>query len=354
MSKYLSPRLQSLASYVPGEQPQDMQYIKLNTNESPYPPAPSVIRAMTEGRASRLELYPEPDGSRLIRLLADHYGAGTDNIILGNGSDEILNFCFAAYFAGAPVLFPDITYGFYEVFAKLYGAQQTSVPLTEDLRVDENDYIGKHQHIVIANPNAPTGLALTRAQIERIVASNPDHIVVIDEAYVDFGAQSCVPLVKQYKNLIVTMTFSKSRSLAGARVGFAVADAELIADLNRIKYSTNPYNLSSPDQAAACAVMEESAYYAKNCQTIIQTRNGFCQRLRALGFVCADSFANFVFAKLPGTEGKQLYLSLKERGILVRHFDKDRIRDYLRITVGTPQQMNTLLSVLEQLKEEQL
>lgn len=350
MSRFLSKRLSSLKEYTPGEQPTDMKYIKLNTNESPFPPSPEVTAAVTKNRAKNLQLYCEPDCTALRDALAKQYGVDRENIIIGNGSDEILGFCFAAYFDSmSPVIFPDITYGFYKVFGDLYNSDYREIPLTDDLSVDSLEYIGKNVHIVIANPNAPTGKMLPISEIEKIVSSNPDNIVVVDEAYIDFGGESAVFLTKKYKNLIVVMTFSKSRSLAGARVGYAIADKDLISDLNRIKYSTNPYNVNSMSQAAALAVLENQEYYDNNCKTIIKTRDWFCSELDRLGFEYIPSKANFVFAKKSGYEGKDIYLTLKSKGILVRHFDKDRIRDYLRITIGTKAEMQALVTALEEL-----
>lgn len=350
MSKYLSKRLSALECYVPGEQPRDMSYIKLNTNESPYPPAPSVAEAVTRGRAKNLQLYCDTDGRELLELIAKQYGVLPENVIIGNGSDEILNFCFCAYFdSKSPVVFPDITYGFYRVFGDLYGSAYETAPLKDDLTVDLSDYIGAHKHIVIANPNAPTGVCLPLPDIERIVSSNPDSIVVIDEAYIDFGGVSAVPLTKKYKNLIVTMTFSKSRSLAGARLGFAIADKELISDLNRIKYSTNPYNVNSLTQAAGCAVLREQEYYSENCARIIKTRERLCGELEKLGFDFPESAANFVFAGKPGVSGRELYKKLREKGILVRRFDSPRICDRLRITVGTDEQTDALIKALKEI-----
>lgn len=350
MSRFLSKRLSTLKEYTPGEQPTDMKYVKLNTNESPYPPAPAVTKAVTEGRAKNLQLYSDPTCSLLTDALAAQYGVGRENVIVGNGSDEILSFCFAAYFdKNSPVIFPDISYGFYKVFADLYGSSYKEVPLTEDLSVDVLDYAGKNVHIVIANPNAPTGKTLSLEEIEKIVSTNPDNIVIIDEAYIDFGGDSAVELTKKYENLIVVMTFSKSRSLAGARVGFAIASSALIADLNRIKYSTNPYNVNSMSQAAALAVLSEQEYYDKNCKQIMDTREWFCESLQGLGFEYIPSKANFVFAKHPEKDGRELYLALKAKGVLVRHFDKDRIRDYLRITIGTQEQMQVLINVLKEI-----
>ena len=349
----MSLRLAALEAYVPGEQPRDMQYIKLNTNESPFDPSPEVKAAVTSGRAARLQLYPEPDCTGLSDALAKHYGVRRENIVLGNGSDEILNFCFAAYFDRlSPVVFPDITYGFYKVFGDLYGSDYKQVPLDNGLRIRIEDYIGVNKHIVLANPNAPTGIALALSDIERIVSSNPNNIVVIDEAYIDFGGESCVPLIEKYKNLIVVMTFSKSRSLAGARVGFAIADSELAADLNKIKYSTNPYNINSMSQQAARAALDSLEYYDENCKRIIDNRRAFCRELDRLGFDYLPSCANFVFAKKSGVGGRELYTKLKENGILVRRFDNPRISDWLRITIGTKEQMEKLAAALSNLTEE--
>ena len=353
MSKFLSERLSGLKEYIPGEQPKDMQYIKLNTNESPFDPPPEVMQAATQNRAANLRLYPEPDCTELTKALACRYNVDSSNIILGNGSDEILSFCFAAYFdAKSKVIFPDITYGFYKVFGDLYGSDYTEVPLDSGLNIDTADYIGCNKNIVIANPNAPTGIALPLSDIEKIAASNPDNRVVIDEAYVDFGGESCVPLIKKYSNLIVVMTFSKSRSLAGARVGLAIADSQLIADLNKIKYSTNPYNINSMSQQAAAAALSCEQYYTDRIREIIDTRTEFCRGLDRLGFEYLPSSANFVFAKKDGTDGQTLYLKLKEKGILTRHFASPRISDYLRITIGTRRQMETLLSALSEITED--
>lgn len=352
MSKFLSSRLSALKEYTPGEQPRDMEYIKLNTNESPFPPSNEVIRAVTEGRAKNLQLYSDPECTELTQKLADYYGVKKENVILGNGSDEILNFCFCAYFDSEnPVIFPDITYGFYKVFAQLYNSRFTEIPLTNTLEINPVDYIGVNKHIVIANPNAPTGIALTLETIEKILSSNPNNIVVIDEAYIDFGGESAVPLTKKYSNLLVCMTFSKSRSLAGARLGFAIGDKSLIADLNKIKYSTNPYNINSLTQAAGIAVINEQEYYDRNVLTVIENRKFFCNELDRIGFSYLPSSANFVFVKKEGLDGEKLYLTLKQNGILVRHFKNPRICDYIRVTVGAKKDMESLISVLERITE---
>lgn len=350
MSRFLKPQLTDLKEYTPGEQPTDMQYIKLNTNESPFPPSDGVIAAVSAKEISRLRLYPEPDCSALTEALAEKYGVEKKNIIVGNGSDEILNYCFMAFFSKEkPVLFPDITYGFYKVFGDLYGIDYTEVPLKEDFSVDPDDYLKKGVGVVIANPNAPTGLALTVSEIEKIVAYDPNRVVIIDEAYVDFGGESAVGLIKKYKNLIVVMTFSKSRSLAGARVGFALADEALIKDLAAMKYSTNPYNINRLSQLAATAAIKEQEYCDKNCRTVIENRGYLTNELKAIGFTVLDSKANFIFAKSDRIGGKDLYLGLKKRGVLVRHFDKPRISDFVRITIGTKRELDILLEKTKEL-----
>lgn len=349
MSKFLKPQLQGLKEYTPGEQPKDMQYIKLNTNESPFPPSAGVLSAVS-GEVEKLALYPEPDCTALRQALAAEYGVSAENITIGNGSDEILNFCFMAFFDPCqPLLFPNITYGFYKVFADLYSLNYTEVPLKDDFSIDPADYIGKNANIVLANPNAPTGMEMPLVEIEKIIQSNSDRIVIVDEAYIDFGGQSSAELIKKYKNLIVVMTFSKSRSLAGARVGFALADEALIRDLNTMKYSTNPYNINRLSQAAALAAVKEAEYYRNNCKVITENCAYLTEQLKALGFSVLPSKANFVFAKSDKIGGKALYLGLKKQGVLVRHFDREPINDFVRITIGTKQQLDTLLEKIKEL-----
>ena len=350
MSRFLSQRFANLEEYVPGEQPQDMQYIKLNTNESPYPPAPGVVEAVTQNEIDRLRLYSDPDCRALREALAAQYGVSPANIICGNGSDEMLSFLFIAFCdAQTGVSYPDISYGFYSVFADIDKICAKEIPLREDFRVCADDYCGLNRTIVIANPNAPTGLCLSVEDIERIVKSNPDNVVVIDEAYIDFGGESVVPLTKKYDNLLVVQTFSKSRSLAGGRLGYAIGSEGLIADLNKIRNSTNPYNVNSLTKAVGLASLQEQDYYDNNCKEIIATREYTARELKKLGFEMTDSKTNFLFARHPKLPGKQLYLDLKTRGILVRHFDKPRIADYNRITIGTRGQMDTLLNTLREM-----
>ncbi|MBS6533313.1 MAG: histidinol-phosphate transaminase [Oscillospiraceae bacterium] len=349
MSRFFNRSLDRLVPYTPGEQPQDQQYVKLNTNESPYPPSPGVISALDAQEAADLRLYSDPEAKVLKAALAERYGVEPANIFVGNGSDEALNFAFLAYAAdGRGVAFADITYGFYPVFADLYHIPVQIVPLREDFTLEPEDYYGLHRTIVIANPNAPTGLALSRAQVEGILQANPDCVVVLDEAYVDFGGESCVSLTGQYPNLLVVQTYSKSRSMAGARLGYAMGDAALIRDLETIKFSTNPYNINRLTLKAGAQALAEQAYYDKNCQTIMETRDYTARELEKLGFTVLPSQSNFLFVRKPGTEGADIYRRLKERGVLVRHFDKERIRDYNRITIGTREQMDILLEKLRE------
>ncbi|MCH5198261.1 MAG: histidinol-phosphate transaminase [Oscillospiraceae bacterium] len=348
MSKFFSEKYKSLEPYVPGEQPKDTVYIKLNTNESPFPPCEEVIRASKDA-ASDLQLYPDPDCSELIKKLAEVYGVSTDEITVNNGSDETLNFAFMAYCDKShPAVFPDITYGFYPVFAQINGIPYEEIPLESDFSININKYKGINKTVFIANPNAPTGIALNLEQIEEILSSNPDNIVVIDEAYVDFGAKSAVKLIHKYNNLLVTQTFSKSRSMAGARLGFGIANKDIIADLNAVKYSTNPYNINRVTAAAGVAALKNESYTIENCKKIEENREYTSENLKELGFICTPSRANFIFAKSPKIGGKELYLELKKRGVLIRHFEKERIKDYNRITVGSKEQMDILL---ERIKE---
>ncbi len=354
MSRFFSNTHSSLIPYVPGEQLNDKKYIKLNTNESPYPPSPAVERAVTE-ETSRLMLYPDPDCKTLIKKLAEVYGLSADCVVVTNGSDEILNFAFLAFCDKEhPVVFPDHTYGFYKVFAQLYNLPYEEIPLRDDFTVCVEDYIGINKNIFIANPNAPTGIALPLSDIERIVESNPDNVVVVDEAYVDFGGESAVGLIEKYPNLLVTQTFSKARSLAGARLGMGFACPELIADINTLRYSTNPYNINRLTMAAGVAALEENGYYTENCKKIIKAREYTAASLEKLGFQVLDSKTNFVFAKSDVIGGEELYKKLRDRGILIRHFTKPRISDFNRITVGTQEQMETLIDAVKQILEEKI
>lgn len=352
MSRFFSDKYKTLVPYTPGEQPRDMKYIKLNTNESPFLPSPKAIAAAAKA-AQSLQLYPDPTANELHEKLAALYGVDCSQIITGNGSDEVLNFAFMAFCDKQhPARFADITYGFYSVFAEINGVPYTEVPLQEDFTIDIADYIGKNETVFIANPNAPTGIALSRDEIETIVKSNPNSVVVIDEAYVDFGAESAVPLVSKYDNLLVTQTFSKSRSMAGARLGVAIGSATLIQDLNTIKYSTNPYNINRMTMAAGLGVLSDEEYTKANCKAVMENRAYAMARMKKMGFDMTNSLTNFIFAKHKKIGGEELYKALRKRGILVRHFSKPRLDAYNRITVGSAEQMKILCDTLEEILKE--
>ncbi len=352
MSKFLDQRYSSLDAYVPGEQPQDKKYIKLNTNESPYPPSESVLNAINGGEAELLRLYPDPDGTRLTKKLADYYRVKPSQVFLANGSDDILNFAFMAYGAnGRKSYFADITYGFYSVFANLHMSDYAVIPLNSDFTIPVEKFCGVEGIVFIANPNAPTGIALSLDDIEKILKSNPGNIVVIDEAYVDFGAQSAVQLVSKYNNLLVVATYSKSRSMAGARLGFAIGSEEVIGDLHKLRYSTNPYNINRLTLVAGEKTIDTQSYYDENAKKIISSRDYTKKELEALGFRVLPSTANFIFAECEKINGKDLYLELKNKGILVRHFESERIKNFNRITIGTQEQMEILVKTIKNILE---
>ena len=348
MSRYLSPQFQNLEAYTPGEQPRGMEYIKLNTNESPYPPAPSVVRAITGRDIELLRLYSDPTAKVLKEKLAGLYGVAPENVFVSNGSDEVLNFAFLAFGAGG-VVFPDITYGFYEVFGDLYALNYEKIPLKSDFSLDYRDYCGRNKMIVIANPNAPTGMSIPLWQIGEILKTNPDAPVVIDEAYVDFGGETALPLLEKYDNLLITRTFSKSRCLAGGRLGYAFGNAAIIADLEKIKYSTNPYNLDRLTLTLGQATVDAEEYYQEKCAAIGKTREWTRRQLENLGFDVLPSDTNFLFAKTGRMDGGELYTKLKEKGILVRHFTNPRIDQYNRITIGTREQMERFVEVVKEI-----
>lgn len=352
MSRYFSKKYARLTPYTPGEQPTNMKYVKLNTNESPFPPSEKAIKLAFE-EAHRLQLYSDPTCSGLNSKLAEIFNLEPDEVLVTNGSDEILNFAFMAFCdLDTQAAFPDITYGFYPVFADLNGIPYTEIPLKEDFSINPSEYYNLNKTIFIANPNAPTGIALSKNTIEQIVANNRSNVVVIDEAYVDFGAESCIDLIHKYDNLLVVQTFSKSRSMAGARIGFGAGCRELIRDLNTIKYSTNPYNINRMSHAAAIGALSDEEYTKKNCQTIIDTRSYTTSELRKRGFTVLDSKANFVFASSDKISGLKLYEELKSRGVLIRHFEKGRLAPYNRITIGSREQMDILLKTIDKILEE--
>ncbi len=352
MSRFFSEKYKSLVPYVPGEQPKTQKYIKLNTNESPFPPSEKACE-YAKREAEKLELYSDPECSDLVKTAAEYFGISENEIIFTNGSDEILNFAFMAFCDEAhPAVFPDITYGFYPVFSALNNVPFEEIPLNDDFTVNVDAFCGVHKTVFIANPNAPTGIALSLSDIEKIVKSNPENVVVIDEAYVDFGAESAVKLVHKYDNLLVTQTFSKSRSMAGARLGFGIANENIIRDLNTVKYSTNPYNVNRMTMAAGVGAILDNEYFENNCKKIAKVRDYTNEKLKKLGFSVTESKANFLFAKSNDIDGGTLYLKLREKGFLVRHFDKERLKDYNRITVGTKEQMDALLSAIKEIKKE--
>lgn len=346
MSRFLSSLYSSLKEYVPGEQPQDKKYVKLNTNESPFPPSPGVVAAVTDEEVKKLCLYSDPESKLLKAKLAENYSLLSENVFVANGSDDILNFAFMAFARETGAVYPDISYGFYPVFAELYGINSTVIALEDDFSVDYKKYLGIGKMVVIANPNAPTGKTLPLCEIEEIVKTNPDNVVLVDEAYVDFGCESAVGLVKKYDNLLVVQTFSKSRSMAGARLGFAFAAPEIIKDLEKIKYSTNPYNLNRLTQLMGVKALEEQEYYENNCRTIAENREFTVKELEKIGFTVIPSKANFIFAKHNKISGEKIYLKLKDKGVLVRHFTSERIKEYNRITIGTKEQMQVLIDKL--------
>lgn len=350
MSRFLSQRFSMLKEYTPGEQPGDMSYIKLNTNESPYPPSPEVIAAINMGEIEKLRLYPDPGCRTLKEAIAVSCGVNTQNVIIGNGSDEILSFIFMAFCdKSTGVCYPDISYGFYPVYAQLYGLDRREIPLKDDFALSADDYLNAGRTIVIANPNAPTGLSLPLSELERIIKANPDNVVAIDEAYVDFGGESAVQLTKKYDNLIVVQTFSKSRSLAGARLGYAIASASLIADMEKLRNSINPYNINLLTMLAGEAAIKSQSYYNANSSKIVETRKYTEKKLKELGFNCLDSHTNFLFASSSKLGGEQVYSGLKSRGVLVRYFPKPRINDFVRISIGTKEQMDIMLNALKEM-----
>ncbi len=352
MSKFINEKISKLSAYVPGEQPKDIKYIKLNTNESPFPPSNLAVK-LAKRELKKVKLYPDPDCSDLLKTIADYYGVKKEQVIVSNGSDEVLNFAFIAYCDDKnPAIFPDITYGFYKVFAGVNGVPYKEIPLREDFSIDINDYKDEKGVIIIANPNAPTGMKLSLSKIEELLASNKDRLVIVDEAYVDFGGESAVKLIDKYDNLLVTQTFSKSRSMAGARLGFGIASEKIIKDLNTVKYSTNPYNVNRVTACLGIGAIKDDKYFKKNVIKIIESRVYTMVELKKLCFDFTPSSTNFIFAKSDKISGEELYLKLKEKGILIRHFKSERISDYIRITIGSLNQMKAFISAVKEILGE--
>ncbi|MTI64143.1 histidinol-phosphate transaminase [Methylophaga sp.] len=350
MSRYWSAFVHNLQPYVPGEQPKMANLVKLNTNENPYGPSPKVLEAIQLGVSDRLRLYPDPTSRELKQTIADYYKVNTANVFIGNGSDEVLGHIFHALFQHEPpLLFPDITYSFYPVYCQLYKIDYQTIPLTADFQIHIDDYLRDNGGIIFPNPNAPTGCLLSVAEIERLLQNNQDSVVVVDEAYIDFGGETAIPLTQRYPNLLVTQTLSKSRSLAGMRIGFAVGHADLIEALVRVKDSFNSYPLDSLAEAAGIAAFRDRTHFKETCDKVIQSRDKVTRGLQELGFEVLPSAANFVFARHPQHDAADLAAGLRKEGIIVRHFNKRRIDQFLRITIGTPSENQHLLSVIDTL-----
>ena len=353
MSKYFSSKFASLEPYVPGEQPQDMSYVKLNTNESPFDPPKEVVPVIRDA-ARNIRLYSDPESAELRQAIADYYGLEPENVMATNGSDEALNYAFMAFCDEEhPIVFPEITYGFYPVIATLNNIPFETISLREDYTIDSREYEGINKNICIANPNAPTGIAMALEEIEQIVRTNPENIIIIDEAYVDFGARSAVPLLYRYDNLLVTQTFSKSRSLAGGRLGFILGAKDLIADMNTLRNASNPYNINRMTAKAGIVTLRENTYFRNSCQAIQFNRRYTSRALAALGFEILPSSANFLFVRSDRIGGEELYRKLKEKGVLIRHFSDPKISDWNRVTIGTKVQMDIFLAKVEEIFVEQ-
>jgi len=350
LSKYWSELTASLVPYVPGEQPKDQKYIKLNTNENPYPPSPKAIEAIRAAAGADLRLYPDPSCDALRETIAAYYGLTNEHVFVGNGSDEILAFAFPAFFsASRPILFPDITYTFYPVYAQLYGLAYETVPTDEQFRIYARDYNVPNGGIVLPNPNAPTARYLLIEEIHEILETNKDQVVIVDEAYIDFGGESAVRFVKEYPNLLVVQTLSKSRSLAGLRVGMAMGHPDLIEGLNRVKNSFNSYTLDRLAMAGAIAAIKDRAYFEETTGKVTATRDRTVEALRPLGFETVESKANFIFITHPHRSAKDLFSALRDRGILVRYFNKPRIDQYLRVSIGTDEEMDSFIAALREI-----
>ena len=351
MSKFANETLNRMSAYVPGEQPTDQKYIKLNTNESPYMPSPTVCENLTK-EASKLNLYPQPDGIVLINKIANLLKVNNENVILGNGSDEILNFAFLSFCSKKKgIAFADVTYGFYKVLCDLYDIPYKEIKTDDKFNINLDDYVNLDCNIVIANPNAPSGIYIEPEKLEKVIKSNHENVVMIDEAYVDFGNESCVKLIDKYPNLLIIRTFSKSRSLAGARLGFGVGSKEIISDLNKVKFSTNPYNIDRLTQKVGEAVIDNDGYYMNCCKQIIKTREDTVKKLKKLGFETIPSGTNFIFCKHQKLQGEEIYVKLKKAGILVRYFAAEKTKDYVRISIGTPEEMTALIFALSKILE---
>ncbi len=353
MSRFWSPVVKTLTPYVPGEQPQMQRLVKLNTNESPYGPSPKALAAIESQNTADLRLYPDPEGAALKQAIAKLHGLDPKQVFLGNGSDEVLAHVFAGLLKQSkPVNFLDITYSFYPVYCKLFGIEYQAIPLGENFEINTADFKTPNGGIIFPNPNAPSGRSIPRSEIEALLSRNKDSVVVNDEAYVDYGTESCIPLLRGNacpENLLVVHTLSKSRALAGLRVGFAVGHRDLIEGLERVKNSFNSYPLGRLAQAGAIAAIEDQAHLEETSAKVIQTRTKLVEQLKALGFETLPSTANFIFTRHPQHAGAELYQALRDRGIIVRHFKSARIEEFLRITIGTDEQSNELVAALKEI-----
>lgn len=336
--------------YVPGEQPKDKNIIKLNTNENPYPPSPKAAEVMKAFETDRMKLYPDPDSTVLVDALAERYGVKPSQVFVGVGSDDVLSMAFMTFFnSDKPVLFPDITYSFYDVWAEVYRIPYKRIPLDENLHIVPDDYKTENGGIIFPNPNAPTGVLESVEMVEEIIKANPQSVVIIDEAYIDFGGESCLPLVEKYENLLVVQTFSKSRSMAGMRIGFAIGNEKLIKFMNDVKFSVNSYTMNPVTQLCGAQSVKDEEYFQKTVNMIIETREKTKERLSALGFTFPDSMSNFIFASHKTKPAGEIFEELKKRKIFVRYWNKPRINNSLRITVGTPEEMDSLIKALEEI-----
>ncbi len=352
MSDFLIDEFEDIEPYNPGEQPTDREYLKLNANESSFPPSPKVLEAIDKAQINKMNHYSDPYCMELRKAIGQHFGVGAEQVFVGNGADEVLSFCLMAFFRpGMKICFPDITYDFYRIYAKAYRLDYEQIPLNEDFTLDIEPYIMSDRDVIIANPNNPTGLALPVSEIERLVASRSDRMVIIDEAYVDFGNESVLPLVKKYSNLVVVYTFSKSRNMPGARIGFAISSEAIIRDMNNIKFAFNPFNLSSLAIAGGCAAVGDEEYFRFCVDSVIRERAYVEDKLRRMGYEVIPTTTNFVFFKATGIPAGRLCEKLKDQGILVRHYNDEKIKDYIRMTIGTHAEMCRVLNEMEKIEK---
>ena len=350
MHRYWSKQIETLDPYIPGEQPQDQQYIKLNTNESPYPPSPTVAEALKTFPSESLRRYPDPESGQLVTALAEYHDVDPKQVFVGNGSDEVLAHAFQAFFRqDYPILFPDISYSFYPVYCRLYQIEYRQPALDQSFRINIQDYASANGGIIIPNPNAPTGIALETGALRELLADNPESVVIIDEAYVDYGAESAVQLIPEFPNLLVVQTFSKSRGLAGLRLGFALGQENLIEALQRVKNSFNSYPIDSLTSSVALASIADEDYFQQCCKQVIASRDRLSAALHQLGFEVFSSSSNFVFVRHAEVTAETLYQELKSTGILVRHFKKTRIDSYLRISIGSDPECDALITALHKI-----